>query len=352
MTRIGATSRVHLARVALAAAALLGMFGGCASIVRDDGPHPVWPAPPASPRIVHVRTIRSVADLARPSFFDQLGAAVTGRQAQSLIRPHACAVLDAGRGLAVTDQEAQGVHLLDMARGTSRLITRAGDVHLVSPVGVAGMGERIAVSDSALKRVLIYTRDGEYVTDVRRPEGFERPTGLVYDATHGELYVVDTGAHDVCVFTSDGRWLRRIGEPGVGPGQLNFPTHACLDGSGRLLVTDSLNFRVQGFDRLGRYMFHIGKAGDASGHVAVPKGVGVDSFGHIYVVDSYFSTVQIFDSEGRFLLSFGGPGRAASDFQVPSGLTIDGHNRIYVCDSHNGRVQVFDYVGGPNDDQP
>ena len=89
------------------------------------------------------------------------------------------------------------------------------------------------------------------------------------------------------MFDSDGELLGGIGERGVGPGQFNFPTNVALDATGRLYVTDSLNFRVQVFDSRARAASRqIGGQGDMPGYFSQPKGLAVDGEDHLYVVDA------------------------------------------------------------------
>ncbi|HUU23140.1 MAG TPA: 6-bladed beta-propeller [Phycisphaerae bacterium] len=332
----------------LGAAALAASCGGCAPNEAAEV-HPVWPLPPAPPRVVHRKNLRGPDDVAKPGLLEGLGRLITGEPKVSLLRPHGVAV-EGEKYLYVTDQELQAVMVFDLKSGRSTPIDRAGETYFVSPVGVAACGEVLAASDSALNAVFLLSPQGTLQRTLAKPGGFQRPTGLAYDAARGLLYVVDTLANEVCVFQpGSGKLVRRFGAHGTGPGEFNYPTHVFVDRAGRIFVTDSLNFRVQAFDPEGRFLFHIGKLGDASGHLAVPKGVGVDSFGHVYIVDSYFSTVQVFDQEGNFLLALGGPGEESGRFQVPAGLFVDADNRIYVCDSFNRRVQLLQYVGGPTD---
>ncbi len=322
---------------------------GCATSGRTEQTyHPVWPPPPAAPRVRHLMDIRSQDDLHKPSAFDGLGRMITGGGTRSMIRPNSATVVGDGL-LCVTDQEWQGVHLLEMHSSGSRFVSLAEDgLHFVSPVGIAAFADKIAVSDSMLNRVFLITRGGEPAGQIEKPRGFARPTGLAYDGERRELYVVDTLDNEVCVFNDEGRLIRKFGSPGTDIGEFNFPTHIFVDQLGRVFVTDSMNFRVQAFDREGHYLFDLGRQGDATGYLAVPKGVGVDGFGHIYIVDSYFSNVQVFDEDGRFLLSVGGPGEGVGQFQVPAGLFVDRDNRVYICDSFNRRVQVLEYIAEAN----
>lgn len=339
-----------MARSALTAAllALVALLPACAG-PRHGEAHPVWPPPPAAPRIRHVMSIHSASDLARPGILARLAHLVGGRSRLTLLRPQGVAVSPQGK-MYVTDQERQFVHVIDLGSGKESVIEKAGDKYFVSPVGVAVCDDLVAVSDSWLNQVYLFGPGGKLKMTLQKPGGFRRPTGLAFDSVRKRLYVVDTLANEVLSFDLSGRLTGRFGSPGTDAGEFNYPTQIFVGGNGRLYVTDSLNFRVQAFDPGGEFLFYVGKLGDASGHLAVPKGVGEDSFGHIYVVDSLFSVVQVFDQQGRFLLAFGGPGTQTGYFEVPTGLTIDAENRIYVCDSYNHRVQVFQYVGEKSDE--
>ncbi len=333
----------HFMLIGLVVAA--GLTTGCASPQAEQEIHPVWPQPPAPARIVHRQNLRQATDFGEAGLLGQIGRTLAGDRGQRrLNRPNSVAVDEDGR-VFVSDQEWQGVHVFQFGSAKSTFIDQVEEQYFVSPVGLAVVGDAIAVADSALNRVDLIDFDGNHLRRFVKPGGFMRPAGLAFDPGQQELYVVDTLAHEICIFDLDGRLVRRFGGAGSDVGQFNFPTHVFIDGKARVFVTDSLNFRVQVFDRSGEYLFEIGRHGDASGHFGVPKGVAVDQFGHIYVVDSYFSNLQVFDTDGRFLLSVGEPGRRSGQFQVPGGLTVDHENHIFICDSHNQRVQMLQFVG-------
>jgi hypothetical protein len=141
-----------------------------------------------------------------------------------------------------------------------------------------------------------------------------------------------------------GSVLKRIGKPGTGNGEFNFPTELRLYGDS-MAVVDAMNFRVQVLDKNGEFQYAIGKIGDDVGAMFRPKAVGFDSEGHLYVVDGMWSVVQVFNSQGQLLYYFGQLGTAPGTFQLPTGLRIDAQDRIYVVDSFNRRVQVYHYYG-------
>jgi sugar lactone lactonase YvrE len=156
------------------------------------------------------------------------------------------------------------------------------------------------------------------------------------------------------VLSYDGQMLNRIGSRGTGLGQFNYPTNLALDSTGRLFVSDSLNFRVQVFDADLRPVRTIGKKGDLPGYFAQPKGIALDTENHLYVLDAQFENVQLFNPMGQILMDFGEEGHGPGQFWLPPSIfinqtpsTANPANRIYIADSYNRRIQVFDYLPQP-----
>ncbi len=310
---------------------------------------PVWPQPPARPRVRFVKTVARPADLgAKPSFWERVGQIIAGREEEWLIRP--TAVVAEGQVMYVADAGAQALWILDLGAGRFRKIHRAEQQPLVSPVAVAiGPEGRIYLADSFLAKIFVY--DAELrLTATIADSSWRRPAGLAFDAARDRLYVADSGAHRVFIHARDGRPVGGIGQRGTGDGEFNFPTHVAVGAGGLIYVTDSLGFRIQVFDAEGRFVSKFGRHGDSSGDFAMPKGVALDSEGHVYVVEALFDAVQIFDRRGRFLLTFGERGIGPGQLWLPAGVFIDPGDRIYVADAYNQRIQIFQYLAGGGDD--
>ncbi len=335
----------------LLAVLLLAAVGGCATPteVKPDVPLPrlVWPQAPETTRIEFVRTFSSSRDLGlTKNFLRRVVDFIFGETPQGLLRPSA--VLEIGKVMYVADPGARGVHRFDRASNEYKLIQAEGESPLLSPVGLArGEGDSVYVTDSALGSVFLIQPGAEFATPVVLGQALAQPTGIAFDAQARKLYVVDTKAHSIKVFSPQGAYLSTIGQRGEGDGEFNFPTMLWRDSQGRLLVTDSLNFRTQIFDAQGKFVKKFGRMGDSQGDAPRQKGVASDSFGHIYLVDALLNAVQIFNESGDLLLSIGGLGEAPGEFWLPAGIFMGGDDTIYVADTYNRRVQVFRYVGGP-----
>jgi len=92
------------------------------------------------------------------------------------------------------------------------------------------------------------------VSDAGLPEEaiFRNPRYLAVDAK-GNVYVSDWGANHIKVFGPGGKFIRTIGRPGNGPGDLGGP--AALEVSGdRLVVWESMNSRFSILTLEGKFI--------------------------------------------------------------------------------------------------
>lgn len=311
----------------------------------------VWPSPPETPRfrfggqLLGEANYREVAPEGKGMRLLRwiVGADDANRPKRTLLRPQSGTVDGRGRVL-VTDVGRQAVFVFERDGGLAVWERADGRRQFVAPIGIAtGAEDRVFVADAELGIVVMLDRDGNPLGSFGSGE-LKRPTGLARDATRSELYVADTLAHDIKVYDDAGHLLRVIGGPGTEPGRFNGPTHVAFS-QGRLVVSDTLNARVQLVSPTGEAMGDIAKRGLYIGNVVRPKGVGTDSEGHIYVVEGYYDYLLVFDDAGHLLLPIGGTGNGAGKFFLPGGVWSDADNRIFVADVFNGRVEIFQYVG-------
>ena len=303
-----------------------------------------WPQPPLHPRIRFVRAVARPTDLGiQPSFWQRAWEVIVGKEEEWFIRPTGVAAVEPV--IFVADPGAQSLWILDPEVGRFQRILHADGQRLISPVAVIpGRKREIYLVDSFLGKIFVFDVHGKTKATIASQD-LRRPAGLAYDSNRDRLYVADSAAHRIWIFTGDGKPVGSIGRRGSGDGEFNFPSHVAVDRAGTLFVTDALGFRIQIFSGDHQFLESLGHHGDGSGDFAAPKGVGVDSKGHVYVVDALFDAVQIFDRPGQFLLSFGERGVGPGQFWLPGGLFIDPEDRIYVADAYNQRIQIFEYIG-------
>lgn len=347
--------------VTAAVLALAGALAACAAPPKamtlfpgGEPPARHWPALPEVPRLRHAGQLVGEANFReleaeRPGAAQRflrwlVGLDAPARTARELLRPQSGWVDARGR-IFVTDVGRESVFVFDEVRGTLQIWEHADrNARFVAPVAVApGPAGEIHVSDAELRRVVRLDEDGNPLGSFGA-EVLMRPTGLARDPGAGVTYVADSGAHDIKVFDDHGRLLRTIGRRGEAPGEFNGPTHLALRHD-RLVVSDTLNARVQVLDLDGTPREVIGRRGLYVGNLTRPKGVALDDEGNIYVVEGYYDYLLVFDRDGRFLLPIGGTGGEPGKFFLPAGVWSDPHNRLFVADMFNARVAVFQYLG-------
>lgn len=196
-------------------------------------------------------------------------------------------------------------------------------------------------TDSRQNGIFLLSEDQKSLGLLNDSLSLKQPTGIAYSSSNNEIWVVETGAHQISILNSKGEPIKIIGKRGLGEGEFNYPTYIWIDKAGTAYVVDALNYRIQLFDKNGNFLSMFGENGNGTGYFASPKGIATDSHGYIYVVDALFHGVQIFDAQGNYLYQFGKQGRQTGEFWMPSGIYIDTNNFIYVADSYNSRIQIF-----------
>ena len=197
--------------------------------------------------------------------------------------------------------------------------------------------------------------DGVQIGDFARNE-FVWPTALAVDS-EGYLYCCDEQGGFVAVLGPDGPYyelpqydpageaLRRWGEKGSGPGQLDRPSGMGFDANDNLYVVDRGNDRVQMFTKDGQHLDAWGEHGASEGQLDRPWGITLDADGYVYVADWGNDRVQKFAPDGRYVMSFGASPDDGEPLRHPSDVAVDSDGDVYVADWGNKRVRVFEPDG-------
>ena len=168
---------------------------------------------------------------------------------------------------------------------------------------------------------------------------FGWPAGLLVDQDEN-LYVSDEAKHCVVVMDKEGNHRSTWGQYGPSQGQLNRPSGMAFDSEGNILLSDTMNNRVQRFTTTGEHLQTIEFQG-----LNKPWGVAEDLEGFIYVADWKNDRIVKLSKEGELFLKIGSTGSKKGQLSRPSSVAVDQHGDIYVADRGNDRVQLFDKRG-------
>ena len=318
---------------------LLSTAAGCAAPQKEIVLY--WPPLPEEPRIAYVKSYVGGNEYYQKTFADTLFGVPAGKL---LGQPYAVAA--ANDKMCVTLSSSSEVVCFDNKARKTVVLGSSSKIRLGLALGVAvGPDGTVYVSDADSKVIDVFDKDGNVKAILGKNSGMMNPVGLALNAELGRLYVVDSKANCVHVFSTTGEKLFSFGKNGKNDGEFYFPAHIALDRrNGNIYVADTQNFRVQKFDKDGKFLSKFGEIGDQPGTFSRPKGIGVDSEGHVYVADAAFNNIQIFDEHGQILLYFGSLGTGLGNLQLPAGMAVDEKDRIYVADTVNNRVQVYQYL--------
>lgn len=134
--------------------------------------------------------------------------------------------------------------------------------------------------------------------------------------------------------------LGRSGSPGDGRGPLlNTPNDVVTDQDGNIYVGDghggqSLNAtpetvaRVAKFDSDGNFLMSWGRLGSGPGEMRTPHAMDIDSTGRIIVGDRGNNRIQIFEQDGTYIGEL-------RQFGRPSGIYVTDDDMLYVADSES-----------------
>ncbi len=332
----------------------------------------------------------------------------------SVLRPRAIAV--SGTKLFVSETGSHRVHIFDAGSGSyvsagvvGQTATNAGSSNagglsassLAAPLGLAVLGERLFVTDSANHRVLGYpaslASSGSSATTVigqtsfvangfnqataTTSDGAPRPRGIA--VSNGELFVAESLQHRIVIHElplTVGKAATRIlgqadgasilpnsgGEPSAT--SLKSPRGVYADAA-RVMVADAGNNRVLVYPRasaeatlvLGQESFSQGFAnrgeGPSAASMSAPEGVFTDGT-RVFVADTGNHRVLVWNSFpmaqgqaadivlGQADASSVAPNRglgvaSESTLARPTAIVTEG-SRLFVADSGNSRVLMFD----------
>lgn len=208
------------------------------------------------------------------------------------------------------------------------------------------------------------------------------PSGIAVDDVTGYIYVADSLANQIEMYTASGSYVKAFGK-GVRadangasvlnpPGKLSMPTGISFEKVSRqIVVADTLSSRVQFFDTDGNFVKIVGKPVSTSDtapatvpmQFLLPTAVAFEYsktiplvLKRIYVVESYNANVQVVDPDtlsaipvlGATTNYIGSSGIANGQLMAPNDAVFDGvNNRLFVVNGF-GNITAYGIDGGKN----
>lgn len=233
-----------------------------------------------------------------------------------------------------------------------------GDGRVLFPTAVSvGPDGFIYVVQSTQENILKLTPDGQETVlglDVAEPSSVAVSEDMIVIGAKAGFAILDT----------EGTPLQIIGSQGFEDDQFDTVSGVAIDDAGDIYVVDTYNNRISKYTRDGERLWIIrtGNPGnqqanegamslntetDAPAALQTPGAAVIDGAGRLVVLDMLDFSLSVFDPEtGEFLAKYGTFGTDEGTFIYPSGLAYDAERDWFaVADLGNDRVQIVRIPG-------
>jgi len=185
----------------------------------------------------------------------------------------------------------------------------------------------------------------------RNPGEFYKPKALGVTLT-GKMLVVDSGNNRVQFITPDKKMGYQFGKPGRKAGHFSSPEGIAINSKGEIYVADTMNNRLQVFTLDGIYLRTISTINVTNKEydmedfeLRLPKSIAMNSKDEIYILDSSNNRVILIDEYGRLLRIIENNEEGINRFGKIIDIALDENDNLYIADQGNYRIQIFDSNG-------
>gem|GEM_PF-6326561 len=211
-------------------------------------------------------------------------------------------------------------------------------------IGVAGNGDVWIVGSSQKTPPLQHlSKNGTLVGGFGRAEYRTTPGAPGHIAVDGarRVYLADSTADRVLVFSRTGRPLRELHRLDSIDGPLRSPRGLDIDPHGRLFVADSGNSRVVVFDSSDKVLQEWSPQSTDPQAIVRPTDVAVGPDGRSYTLLGSLGEIECRDLAGHVVARWSGADARVGPLSSPSGIAVDAVGDVYVLDDRNHRVVVY-----------
>ena len=171
------------------------------------------------------------------------------------------------------------------------------------------------------------------------------PLDVIY-LNDDNILVADQFNHRIQQFNvQTGNSVKSFGKQGTRDGEFQSPVSLCMDGEGRVIVTEFGNSRVQVISKDGKPVFKFGDSGP--GKLNHPSAC-IHHQDRVFVSDWDNDYLKVYNNSGKFLYKIGERGEGDGQLIGPWGLCLEkcgNHYNLLVCNKDNGRIDQFSVEG-------
>jgi DNA-binding beta-propeller fold protein YncE len=236
-----------------------------------------------------------------------------------------------------------------------------GEGRVLFPTGVTvGPDGFIYVVQGTQENLLVLTPDG---TETVLQLDVEAPSAVAVS----EDRIVVGAKKGFAILDIEGTPIRIVGSGGFDEDQFDTVSGVALDDGGNIYIVDTYNNRISKYDPQGdrQWIVKTGNPGnqsanegagsmqvetDAPAAMQSPGAAVIDGAGRLVVIDMLDFSLAVFDPEnGDLIAKYGTFGTEEGTFMYPSGLAYDPERDWFaIADLGNNRVQIVRLPGSSN----
>ena len=204
-----------------------------------------------------------------------------------------------------------------------------------SPCGVSyDRDGNLLVVDRENKRIQQFSKEGQFIRTLgaggELEDKLRGPRGIS-SCSNGNIIVADRDNKRVVVFSPEGRVLLKLSHVGLDPWH-------CIYHDNRFIVSDRNGSCIKVFSERGDFLYQFGKRGAGNGEFDEIRGLAIDKSGRLVVCDFDNNRLQLFKLDGTFCCKFS---TSLDDFSQPLSVAVLRDGKFAVTHCYGHRVLII-----------
>ena len=205
----------------------------------------------------------------------------------------------------------------------------------INPCGVTyDRDGHLLVVDRGNNRIQQFSKEGQFIRTLgaggELEDKLRGPRGIS-SCSNGNIIVADRDNKRVVVFSPEGRVLLKLSHVGLDPWH-------CIYHDNRFIVSDRNGRCIKVFSERGDFLYQFGKRGAGNGEFDEIRGLAIDKSGRLVVCDFDNNRLQLFKLDGTFCCKFS---TSLDDFSQPLSVAVLRDGKFAVTHCYGHRVLII-----------